>query len=76
MGISFGSYLILENLVKPSVLDKKLNLHPFLLFLALLGGIKEFGIMGLVIGPVAVTVIVILWDFWKEYKTYKIETES
>jgi predicted PurR-regulated permease PerM len=73
MSFSFATYLILENLIKPSLLDKKLNLHPFLLFLALLGGIKEFGIMGLVIGPVAVNVIVILWDFWKEYKQTNVE---
>lgn len=74
MSFSSAAYLVLENLVKPSILDKKLNLHPFLLFLALLGGIKEFGIMGLVIGPVAVTVIVILWDFWQEYKSDQYQT--
>ncbi|MCX7998879.1 MAG: AI-2E family transporter [Leptospiraceae bacterium] len=71
MSFAFGSYLILENFVKPYLLDKKLNLHPFLLFLALLGGIKEFGIIGLVIGPVAVTIIVILWDFWKDFREYR-----
>jgi 23S rRNA pseudouridine2605 synthase/23S rRNA pseudouridine2604 synthase len=53
MSLSFTSYLLLENLVKPNFLDKKLNLHPFLLFLSLLGGINEFGIPGLVIGKVA-----------------------
>ncbi|HMV77822.1 MAG TPA: AI-2E family transporter [Leptospiraceae bacterium] len=68
MSLSFTSYLLLENLVKPNFLDKKLNLHPFLLFLSLLGGINEFGIPGLVIGPVAVTLVVIVWDFWKEHK--------
>ncbi len=71
MSFAFGSYLILENFIKPYFLDKKLNLHPFLLFLALLGGIKEFGIIGLVIGPVAVTIIVILWDFWKDFREYQ-----
>lgn len=71
MSFAFGFYLILENLVKPYLLDKKLNLHPFLLFLALLGGIKEFGLIGLVIGPVAVTIIVILWDFWKDFREYR-----
>lgn len=64
----FSSYMILENFIKPSMLDRKLNIHPFLLFLSLLGGIQEFGIMGVVIGPVMVTIIVILWDFWVFYK--------
>ncbi|MDX1957660.1 MAG: AI-2E family transporter [Leptospiraceae bacterium] len=68
MSLAVLSYLVLENFVKPSILDKKLNLHPFLLFLSLLGGIQEFGIVGLIIGPVAVTSIVILWDFWMDYR--------
>jgi predicted PurR-regulated permease PerM len=79
MSLSFGSYMILENFIKPTMLDKKLNIHPFLLFLSLLGGIQEFGIIGLIIGPVTVTIIVILWDFWMYYKQgYKpvIEEES
>ena len=79
MSFSFGSYMILENFIKPTMLDKKLNIHPFLLFLSLLGGIQEFGIIGLIIGPVTVTIIVILWDFWMYYKQgYKpiIEEES
>lgn len=65
---SFTSYLILENLVKPNILDKKLNVHPFLLFLSLLGGIKEFGIEGIIIGPIALTLIVILWEFWVDHR--------
>ncbi|TGK08673.1 AI-2E family transporter [Leptospira fletcheri] len=65
-GLTF--YLALENVVKPKMLDKKLRIHPLLIFLSLIGGIQQFGIMGLVLGPVAVTLIVILWDFWKLYR--------
>lgn len=65
-GLTF--YLVLENVVKPKMLDKKLRIHPLLVFLSLIGGIQQFGIMGLVLGPVAVTLIVILWDFWKLYR--------
>jgi predicted PurR-regulated permease PerM len=68
MASSFSAYLILENLVKPKLLDKKLKIHPFLIFLSLIGGIKEFGLIGVVIGPVALTIIIILWDFWKLFK--------
>lgn len=74
MSLSFTSYMVLENLVKPNILDKKLNLHPFLLFLALLGGIQQFGIVGLVIGPIAVTIIVILWDFWMAYRKNELKS--
>ncbi|RHX86771.1 AI-2E family transporter [Leptospira stimsonii] len=68
MGSGLFFYLALENFVKPRMLDKKLQVHPLLIFLSLIGGIKEFGIMGLVVGPVAVTLVVILWDFWRLYR--------
>ncbi|EMY79120.1 PF01594 domain protein [Leptospira weilii serovar Ranarum str. ICFT] len=68
MGSGLFFYLVLENFVKPRMLDKKLQVHPLLIFLSLIGGIKEFGIMGLVVGPVTVTLVVILWDFWKLYR--------
>lgn len=68
MSLAFAFYLGYENFLKPTILDRKLHIHPFLLFLALLGGIKEFGIAGLIIGPIAVTLIVILWDFWLSYR--------
>lgn len=76
MSLSFTSYLVLENFVKPNILDKKLNLHPFLLFLALLGGIQQFGIVGLVIGPIAITILVILWDFWMAYRRKEITSQK
>lgn len=65
---SFSAYLILENFIKPKMLDKKLKIHPFIIFLSLIGGLKEFGVMGVVIGPVALTIIIILWDFWKLFR--------
>ncbi|EMO55314.1 AI-2E family transporter [Leptospira noguchii] len=68
MGSGLFFYIVLENFVKPRMLDKKLQVHPLLIFLSLIGGIKEFGIMGLVVGPITVTLVVILWDFWKLYR--------
>ncbi len=55
-------YLILENIVKPKVLDRELGIHPLFLFFAILGGISEFGITGVIIGPIMVTVFVTLWS--------------
>ncbi len=74
MVLSFSAYLVLENLIKPGLLDKKLKVHPFLLFLSLLGGIQEFGIIGLVVGPIAVTILVIIWDFWVYYKNSDLKS--
>ncbi len=76
MVTSFSAYLILENFVKPKLLDKKLKIHPFLIFLSLIGGLQEFGIIGIIIGPVALTVIIILWDFWKLFRENAIDFQE
>lgn len=67
MVAGFSSYFFLENFLKPQFLDRKLNVHPLFLFLSLIGGVKEFGLTGLVIGPASVTILIILWDFVKMY---------
>lgn len=55
-------YLVLENIVKPKILDRQLGIHPIFLFFAILGGLAEFGITGVIIGPIMVTVFVTLWS--------------
>ncbi|MDH5719961.1 MAG: AI-2E family transporter [Spirochaetia bacterium] len=67
--LAFGIYFILENIVKPNLLDKKLKLHPLFLFLALLGGLTEFGVKGLILGPFFVTVFLTLWELLRLWNT-------
>jgi predicted PurR-regulated permease PerM len=49
-------------------LTKRLDPHGawmgFLLFLGLIGGVLSFGVKGLVIGPAAVVILVVLVGFW------------
>lgn len=69
-----ASYLILENFIKPKILDKKLKTHPFLIFLSLIGGLQEFGVAGIIVGPMALTLVIILWDFWKIFRETRFQT--
>ncbi len=63
--LSIVTYLGLENIVKPLLLDKKLSLHPLFLFLAILGGVAEFGIKGFILGPFVVIAFLIVLEFIK-----------
>jgi predicted PurR-regulated permease PerM len=45
-----------DALIRPYVMSKQVKVHTLLLFFALLGGVKAFGIMGLFIGPVVLSV--------------------
>ncbi len=63
--LSMITYFGLENIVKPLFLDKKLALHPLFLFLAILGGVTEFGIKGFILGPFVVITFLIILEFMK-----------
>ena len=60
-------YFLLENLLKPMLLDRDLNLHPLFLFLAIVGGLNAFGVKGLILGPFIVTMFVTIWELITEW---------
>lgn len=63
-------YLLLENIFKPKLLDRKLGMHPLLLFLAILGGLAEFGITGVILGPLFVSLFMTMWDIYHIWGTH------
>lgn len=65
----FGFLVIgnIDNLLRPLMLEKKINMHPLLIFLSTLGGLAMFGIFGFIIGPIIASLFVELWNIY-EYK--------
>ncbi|MEZ5398504.1 MAG: AI-2E family transporter [Bryobacteraceae bacterium] len=49
-----------DNVVRPLVIGGRTHLNPLLIFFSLLGGIPLFGLMGLFLGPVIVSVTIVL----------------
>lgn len=45
---------LLDNFLRPFLLKDRINAHPLIIFFAILGGVKVFGINGLIIGPLVV----------------------
>jgi predicted PurR-regulated permease PerM len=43
--------ILVDNLLRPVIVSRRLTLHPLLIFLGILGGVSMLGIAGLVIGP-------------------------
>lgn len=66
-------YLILENLLKPALFGKKLRFHPLLFFFLLLGSLKTFGLPGVIVGPVILTIFFSLWEIYKILDIYDLE---
>jgi len=62
-------YLILsgfiEYLFKPRLVGKRVKMHTLLIFLAIIGGLQFFGILGIIYGPLVVTAFLTLTDIYR-----------
>lgn len=66
--IAFGAGIIstADNIVRPLVLSGRVELHTLLIFFSLLGGVRAFGIIGLFVGPIIVSVAMALLRILEE----------
>jgi predicted PurR-regulated permease PerM len=55
-----------DSLVRPWVISERVKLHTLLVFFALLGGVRAFGVMGLFIGPVVLSVTLVVVEMLQE----------
>jgi predicted PurR-regulated permease PerM len=53
-----------EYLLKPKVVGKRVQMHTLVVFLAIIGGLKLFGILGIVYGPLIATAFLTLTDIY------------
>jgi predicted PurR-regulated permease PerM len=68
---AFGAGVIglADNFIRPYVISGRVNLHPLLVFFALLGGAQAFGFLGLFIGPATLSVAVAIVELLREEPT-------
>lgn len=53
-----------DNFVRPLFISGRTKVHPLLLFFAILGGIKAFGLLGVVAAPLIVAFALAMLDFY------------
>lgn len=64
--LGLGIFVIgmVDNFLRPYLMSAKTNIHPLLLFFAVVGGIQAFGMIGLVAGPLIVTLFLTLIEIY------------
>jgi predicted PurR-regulated permease PerM len=61
--------MIMEYLFKPRMIGKGMRMNALLVFIGILGGIKLFGILGIIYGPLIMTIFITLAELYRlEYK--------
>ncbi|MBN1381269.1 MAG: AI-2E family transporter [Deltaproteobacteria bacterium] len=68
-GVSFLIFylivmVIIEYIFKPKLVGERAKMHPLLVFFAIIGGLKLFGILGIIYGPLVVTAFMTLADIY------------
>jgi predicted PurR-regulated permease PerM len=55
---------VIDNLLGPYLIGRGNNLHPYIVLLSVLGGVSVFGPIGFVVGPVAVSLFIVLLELY------------
>lgn len=56
-----------DNMLRPMIVGKDLQMHPVLVLFSTLGGLIAFGLSGFVIGPLIAALCQTLWNLYEEY---------
>jgi predicted PurR-regulated permease PerM len=56
----------IDNFVRPYIIGKRAAMHPLAVFISLMGGVAVFGVLGLFVGPVILSVTIVVFQMLKE----------
>ncbi|MFA6583758.1 MAG: AI-2E family transporter [Elusimicrobiaceae bacterium] len=56
---------LIDNVVRPIVLNGRGEMHPLLALVAIFGGIRMFGLLGVIFGPIVAAILLALLNSWK-----------
>jgi predicted PurR-regulated permease PerM len=65
-----------EYILKPKIVGRRVRMHTLLVFLAILGGLQLFGILGIIYGPLVVTGFLTLTDIYHANYQRMVEETS
>lgn len=56
---------LLTSFLYPKLVGDRLRLHTLLVFIAIIGGMSAFGLVGIVVGPLVLALTFALFDIWR-----------
>lgn len=66
--LAFCALLVgsVDNVLRPWVVGRDIQLHELLIFFGTLGGISMFGLLGFIVGPIIAALFVTIWQIYAE----------
>ncbi|MEK6952902.1 MAG: AI-2E family transporter [Nanoarchaeota archaeon] len=73
LGLLFYGLLIvstIDNIIRPKLIGSKAKIHPALALIGVFGGLKVFGLMGIFIGPLILSILTVFFEIYtsEEYE--------
>lgn len=64
----YGIFVIstIDNILKPKIVGQRAKIHPLVILFGILGGIQLFGIPGILIGPLVLTLFDLVIEIYRE----------
>ena len=59
--------IIVDNIIGPYLMGRGNDLHPFVVLISVLGGVSLFGPLGFILGPVCITLFMVLIELYGVY---------
>ena len=66
----YGAILVswIDNIIRPYLISRKINISSAVVLVGMIGGLMVFGILGLLLGPLILSYLIILLDAYREKK--------
>ena len=63
----YGFFIVasIDNLIKPKIIGDKAKIHPTIILLGVLGGLSIFGVIGIVVGPLILSLFLTFAEIYK-----------
>lgn len=75
--VSFSLIGTVDNFLQPKLVESKTRIHPLLILLSIIGGLKFYGFAGFILGPLTIAVLMALVDIYKkEFRVYVEKSEN
>jgi predicted PurR-regulated permease PerM len=74
--VAWGTLVIgtVDNFLRPKLVGERTRLHELFIFFSVLGGLKVFGVLGIVLGPVVLAITLALLDVFRHAERSKATT--
>ena len=62
----YGLFIVstIDNIIRPKIIGSRSKVHPSLILIGALGGIKLFGLIGIVVGPLILAILTVFFDLY------------